>query len=222
MTIRSVTELVEPGRPGPTAGDSGALGQQQFIELMLAQIKNQDPLNPRQDGEYLGQLAQFATVSSVQNLEANVRELSQALKSSMSLEASGLVGRRALVPAQSAYLEAGGSVEGRVQVPPGSNSVKLEIRTAGGEFVRSLPGTPLPGATETAFSWNGRDRHGNAMPPGAYLLDVHATVAGQAVGGQVLLAQPIDSVTMGQPGEPPTLNLRGGDSVSLAAVRGLS
>lgn len=131
MTIRSVTELVEPGRPGPTAGDSGALGQQQFIELMLAQIKNQDPLNPRQDGEYLGQLAQFATVSSVQNLEANVRELSQALKSSMSLEASGLVGRRALVPAQSAYLEAGGSVEGRVQVPP-----RLQLGQAGDTHCR--------------------------------------------------------------------------------------
>ena len=70
------------------------LGQSQFLELMITQIKHQDPLNPAEGGEFLSQLAQFGTVNGITELQSSFDVLATTLQSSQALQASTILPRR--------------------------------------------------------------------------------------------------------------------------------
>src|SRR5687768_6194672 len=81
----------------PQAAAKGDLGQEDFLQLMLTQLKNQDPFKPMESGEFLGQIAQFGTVQGLAGLQTSFDSLSASLVSNQALQASALVGRSALV-----------------------------------------------------------------------------------------------------------------------------
>ena len=91
---------------------SDELGQQDFINLMITQLRNQDPFEPLQSGEFIGQLAQFGTVSGIGELKETVSDLANSLISNQTLEAANLIGKNALVPSDSLSLEENGSATG--------------------------------------------------------------------------------------------------------------
>jgi len=86
------------------------LGQEDFLRLMVAQLRNQNPLQPMENGEFLTQIAQFGTVSGVRQLNAAFEALSESLYSSQALQAASLVGRRVQVPGGEGYLAEGGGL----------------------------------------------------------------------------------------------------------------
>jgi flagellar basal-body rod modification protein FlgD len=90
------------------------LGQEQFLSLMITQLKNQDPFKPMESGEFLGQLAQFGTVSGLAGLQTSFDSLATSLVSNQALQAASLVGRSALVASSAITIGAGQSVEGAV------------------------------------------------------------------------------------------------------------
>lgn len=73
-----------------TAGVNGPLGQQQFMQLLVAQIQHQDPLEPIKNQDFLAQLAQFSTLESMDNLNS---QFSQFLKAEQLSQAAGLLGQ---------------------------------------------------------------------------------------------------------------------------------
>jgi len=77
---------------GPTANlpASDALGRDTFLKLMVAQLRNQDPMNPQDSAEFLAQTAQF---TSLERLNQVADQSAQALSAQMAFGASGLVGR---------------------------------------------------------------------------------------------------------------------------------
>ena len=84
-------------RKGETASRGmGEMGQEQFLTLMLAQLKNQDPLKPLEPGEFLGQLAQFSTVTGVQGMQSQLSGMVDALRASQTVEGASLIGRGVL------------------------------------------------------------------------------------------------------------------------------
>ena len=87
---------LELKQPEKKANDE--LGQSEFLDLMIAQLQHQDPLNPADSGEFLGQLAQFGTVNGITELQNSFADLATSLQSSQALQASTLVGRNVLIP----------------------------------------------------------------------------------------------------------------------------
>jgi len=83
------------------------VGQEQFLELMLAQLQNQDPLKPMENGEFLSQMAQFSSAKGIQEMSQSLDTFTQSLTSSQALQASSLIGRHVLVPNEMGYLEEG-------------------------------------------------------------------------------------------------------------------
>ena len=63
-----------------SAAASSALGQQDFLTLMLAQLKNQDPLQPMENGEFLAQLAQFSTVGGIEKVNDTLASLGDVMR----------------------------------------------------------------------------------------------------------------------------------------------
>ncbi|HUO80429.1 MAG TPA: flagellar hook capping FlgD N-terminal domain-containing protein, partial [Steroidobacteraceae bacterium] len=108
-------------------GASGAMNQLDFLNLMMQQLKNQDPTKPMDESAIMGQLAQFGTVSGIAQLNSSFQTLSSQLVSNQALQASSLLGRNVLVTGSAAPLASGGSVHGAVSVPAGARAVTVQV-----------------------------------------------------------------------------------------------
>lgn len=162
------------------------LGQDQFLQLMVAQLKHQDPTSPMDPADFLGQLAQFGTVTGIQGMQGSISALSESLRSSQVLSGTNLVGRDILVDAQDAFLPDTGSVYGTAEIPAGTRTASLVITDAAGQQVRRVA---LPVAEgEVVFEWDGLLENGERAPTGDYSVEVVADVAGQSeqLGTQLL------------------------------------
>lgn len=73
-----------------TATASSTVSQNQFLQLMVKQLQSQDPLNPQDSGQMLAQLAQFSTLSGMEQLNAS---FSQMLTLQQITQGSNLIGK---------------------------------------------------------------------------------------------------------------------------------
>lgn len=213
-----------PTLPGsltePAAGtrkEMPQFGADQFITLMLAQIKNQDPLKPLEPAEFLGQLAQFSTVTGIQDMASSVSDLVGTMRSSQALSGAGLVGREVLAPGDSAAFDGTTPVRGAVEAPQGAGAIEFIVRDATGAVVRRMQSAPAVGGL-TEFAWDGRSDAGAAMAQGQYKIEALARFGGRAESAQLLLRSRVDSVTLDAAGRGLVLNTPNG-SLSLGAVR---
>lgn len=201
----------------PERKQNDALGQAEFMQLLIAQLKHQDPLSPQEGTEFVAQLAQFSTVQGVDNLNKNFQTMSSSLKSSQAIQASALVGHTVLVNGSSARLAQGGEVSGLVTIDEATDDTLINIYDARGLLVRQeLLGAQAPG--EISFAWDGRAATGESLPPGIYRVEAIGLRDGETFGLQTTLAANVNSVTIGADGEL-TLNVDGIGALSIADVR---
>ncbi len=195
--------------------------QDQFMQLLIAQLKNQDPLQPQENGEFLSQLAQFETAAGAKELQQSFDKFSANMQSSSALQASGLVGRNVLAPGGIAQLETGENVVGQVDLSSSTTNLTIEIEDASGQLVKTIPmGTQAAG--DVKFTWDGTDQDGNYLPPGGYRIRAMADVGTETVAQDVLVSTKVDSVSIGQGAQGIKLNLSGLGSIELSAVKEIS
>lgn len=204
--------------PRPTGKGRDELGQADFLKLMIAQFRNQDPFEPMDNGEFLGQLAQFGTVNGIDELQTSFKELGATIQSEQVLQAANLVGRSVLATSDVGYLPPDGTVHGAVDLPEAAAGVQVEILDAAGEVVRRID-LGVRQAGLAAFEWDGRDADGVAMEAGHYSINARALIGNEAEGVETLVQSNIQSVNLGRHGAGMTLNLTGGDSLSVSQVR---
>ena len=113
-----------------TNSTSAALGQQDFLTLMLAQLKNQDPLQPMENGEFLAQLAQFSTVGGIEKVNDTLASLGEGMRDFRIATAANLLGHEVLVPGNIARPGKDGSVNGVVDLPQPASSVVVSYSDA--------------------------------------------------------------------------------------------
>ena len=192
------------------------LGQAEFLELMIAQLKNQDPFKAMDPSQFLGQLAQFGTVSGIAEIKEAFGTLSESMRSSQVLDGATMVGREVLVPSDEVMLQAEGSVKGAIDVPTGTNSLQVNIRDASGTLVRRMTMPTTSGLQE--FSWDGVADNGARAPAGEYTFEAVANVAGKSGSLEMLMAGRVNSVTI-DAATGLTLNTSNLGSRSLSDVR---
>ncbi len=195
--------------------------QDQFMQLLIAQLKNQDPLQPQDNGEFLSQLAQFETAAGTEELQKSFDIFSANMQSNSALQASSLVGRNVLAPGGIAQLETGENVVGQIELSASTTSLNIEIEDANGQLVKTIPmGTQAAG--DVQFTWDGTDQNGNYLPPGGYRIRSTADVGTETVAQEVLVSARVDSVSIGQGGQGIKLNLSGLGSIDISAVKEIS
>ena len=191
-----------------------SLGQEDFLRLMTTQLQNQDPFKPMENGEFLGQMAQFSTVSGIQELQTSFATLASSLSANQTLQAATLVGRSVLVPSGSGWLSAGEALRGAA-FAPSSGQVLVDIVDASGQTVRSLDlGTQPAGLA--SFSWDGLDDGGEAAAEGAYTLRARLVQGASQTALETLAAGRVQSVGLSRDGL--TLDLLGLGPASLGDV----
>jgi len=182
-----------------TTPKKSELGQKDFMTLMMTQLKNQDPFKPLDSGAFLGQLAQFGTVSGLAGLQTSFDSLKTSLLSNQALQAAGLVGRSALVEASTMAVGDGQPVAGAVDLPDSTSALTVTVRDSSGQVVRTLPlGANAKG--EAPFMWDGMTDTGGAAPAGTYTFDAEFRSGSTVETGTTLLVASIDSVKLGTDG----------------------
>jgi flagellar basal-body rod modification protein FlgD len=182
-----------------------ALGQEQFLRLMTTQLQHQDPFKPMESGEFLSQIAQFSTVSGIQDLQASFSSLASSMVSNQTLQAAGLIGREVMVQSEVGFLPEDGTLQGAAYVPSGGQ-VQVDIVDASGTVVRSLDlGTQPAGAAR--FDWDGLDSRGLRMEEGSYTLQARLQQGETQQSLQTFAVAQVKSVALGSSGI--ALELRG-------------
>jgi len=208
-----------------SAGLSGtgnvSLGGTDFLTLMLAQLKNQDPTSPVDSNAFLSQLAELSTVEGINSLNTSFGTLANSLTSSQALQASSLLGHQALVQSSSVDTSTDGqAITGAVNVPETSSSVTVDITNSSGVLVNQINlGAQSSGMAD--FSWNGKQGDGSAAPAGTY--SVNAIVEGAAKGTAIstYINGTVESVTMGSGSSTGTSTTSTGTSGLTLNVAGL-
>ena len=192
------------------------LGKNEFLNLLVAQLNNQNPLEPQGNGEFIAQLAQFSTVEGVEKLNTSMESLLSGYQSSQALQASSLVGRKVIVPTDKAVVDTSESFKASLVLPTTSSNVYVNVYDSAGTVVNRV-NLGEQAAGNVSFIWDGKDASGNLLPPGTYKFEAQATYDGETKGLYTLLPANVDSVTLG--GSELTLNLAGLGSVPLSQVQ---
>ena len=201
------------------------MGSGDFLALMIAQMKNQDPTKPMDQMAFMSQLAQFGTLSGVQELNGSFGELSANLTGAQAVQASSLVGRSVATNTQVASLSPVGRSESGDTVCMLSATVDMGSRSAGGIFeVRDGAGRlvfsgQLPeGSGNVPVVWDGEATDGSRLPPGEYNISARVERGGTLQDARVYGHDTVVSVAIGA-GNQVTLNLASGRSLDVSDVR---
>lgn len=190
-----------------------------FMRLMLAQLEQQNPLQPQDGADFLAQLAQFSTLEGIGKLNASVQDMVGMYRSTQALQATTLVGRDVLVNSNQVYLEPGGGVSGVIH-PDGvaAGDVSMAITDQVGQVVRQVHLGNL-GSQDTPFAWDGTDANGNPLPPGNYKIAIQAMVAGKHEAMNISTFARVNSVSVINNQGDMQLNLNGLGQVSSADIK---
>jgi flagellar basal-body rod modification protein FlgD len=200
---------------------AAGLGVEDFLALMVAQFKNQDPTKPVDNAQFVAQLASFGTVSGIEQLNKSMTSLSANYAAGSTVQAASLLGRNVLVNQPTGWLDAGGAMEVAVDVPSGSQRVGVQVKDAAGQVVRTLDLGATPSGL-VRFTWDGKATGGAPLPAGRYTFEPKALVGGKSEAAPALVEARVESVTLGAPGQPVQLSLRGLDDVTMNDVKQIS
>lgn len=194
------------------------LGKNEFLELLVAQLNNQDPLAPQENGEFIAQLAQFSTVEGIEKMNSTIDAMASSFQSSQALQASSLVGRTVVIPTDQAMIDPQAGFTGQLALPKVSGAVLVNVYDEAGSMVSTINlGAQEGGIRE--FAWDGTDASGNVLPAGKYRFEAQASVNGETVQLATLLPANVDSVSLGVGhGGEMVLNLAGLGSIGLSEV----
>jgi flagellar basal-body rod modification protein FlgD len=177
---------VSPDALGAALGTKSSLGEQDFLKLLVAQLKNQDPLAPQDNTAFVAQLAQFSSLQAAMGTNTRLDTITNQNQGLANTQVVSLVGKQATV--KGSLVTASGSgiaVPVNFTLAGASDTTNVSIQDAAGNVIRKIPiGAHTPGLVR--INWDGKDDHGNVMPAGTYAVSVQAKAKD---GGNVSVAQ---------------------------------
>ncbi len=210
---------VTPKKETAEKPKSTSLGQEQFLKLMTTQMTHQDPSQPMQNGEFLTQIAQFGTVSGIQDLQKSFGDFASSVTSTQALQASSLVGRHISAPGTKGLLGVGGDISGEINLSGSSPNVNVKVTNAAtGEIVQNLElGAQSEG--KVPFVWDGLNSNKAMANPGVYKIEATAYIDGKNTVLETDIKSKVDSVSMGSGANGLKVNLTGLDSVEFNKIK---
>ncbi len=219
FNTQSVNDVLADYRyePKNKASGSNELGKNEFMKLLIAQMENQNPLEPQDNGEFISQLAEFSSLEEVQKISGSVDNFSTQFQSSQALQASAMVGRTVLVPATTSPLSNAGTISGVVDLESSTSALQISIYNGSGELVNQFD-LGQQSAGTVPFLWDGTNSKGEQMPFDDYTIKAQASRSGNSEQATTLLSANVNSVSIAQGGGI-SLNLSGMGSIPLEQVR---
>ncbi|WP_419571398.1 flagellar hook assembly protein FlgD [Rheinheimera sp.] len=160
-----------------------------FLELLVAQISHQNPLNPMDGTQYVSQLAEFSSVESLENLNTQAASQLKYMQSLQALEATGMVGQSVDVAADTIVLEQDGPVSGALNLGAEVDSVTFRLYDQSGELVAEQQ-LDQPGIGTFRFAFDSQDA-------GVYRVEAEVTAGQSKQKAPVYLSSTVERVSVG-------------------------
>jgi flagellar basal-body rod modification protein FlgD len=191
------TPLIKaPQYTAATANPKGQLGKDAFMKLLVAELKQQDPMDPMKAREMVGQLADLSTVEKLTGIDDKLTTLQNITAASSGISNAGLIGRRVEADTKNLTLGANGGASGGVfNLADSASTVTVKIRDANGSTVKNLDlGSQKLGPQ--ALKWDGTTDGGGRAPSGMYSFEITAKAAsGHPVVATTKVSGLVTSVT---------------------------
>ena len=189
---------------GTSSKGAVAGSQDYFLKLLVAQMNNQDPLNPLDSAQMTSQLAQLNTVQGINNLATKLDSLLGDVNTSQSLQATALVGHTVLAPGNALALANGQAVAG-IDLSGAVDKLTVSVKNAAGTVIHTADlGKQEAGVMN--FVWDGSTDAGAAATPGNYTFAVAGTLSGKAVDATTLSTGVVTRVTPSSTGASLLIN----------------
>ncbi len=222
MDLSPISEITQGQNSLPVSNRSGDLNRDDFLQLLVAQLANQDPTNPQEGHEFAAQLAQFSSVEQLANISNTLAIHSEQLAylsegtaaaASQQIALANAINDRTTLSAATALIgqtiEAAGDTTVYNGTDPSPLSFRLDapaaevtitIRDANGEVVRTIDPGHL-GAGAHAPTWDGLDDKGDPVEPGAYTFSVKATnTEGESIEATTFTRGRVDRISIDEDG----------------------
>ncbi len=159
-------------KPREISEEEDALGREDFLTMLVAQLKNQDPLSPMEGSDFSAQLAQFSSLEQLMNLNETMESMATAFTKGSEPDATDYIGKDVTANVDAMEVENSVATEGYYIISKLSE-VKVSIYDSVGREIRTL----YPGQKEEGghyVTWDGRDDTGNYVEDGSYSFKVMA------------------------------------------------
>jgi flagellar basal-body rod modification protein FlgD len=201
------------------ASSNSVLGKDDFLKLLLTQLKNQDPLNPTDGTEFASQLAQFSSLEQLTNLNDAIQQsltnnsyLTQSINNSL---ASNLVGKNVTVLSNSVTNKGQDSTDLGYTLPQNAASASITVTNQYGATVKTIQGIPLT-AGDHKISWDFSDDNGSKLPQGDYTFTIDAVdESGNSITTQTFSSGIVDGIKYSSSGASVMIN---GSEYSLSDI----
>jgi len=204
-------------KPEQTEEKSNELGQNEFLELMIAQMNNQSPLDPQDNAQFVAELAQFSSVENLTSLNETVNSFASQFRSSQALQASAMVGRDVMVSGDTTVKSDAGGLEAIIDLPGATSELKVSVLDSAGALMHEQ-NLGQSAAGDVDFFWAGTNEAGESLPPGRYTVVAEARYDGRLQQVDTFVSANVDSVSIAQDGGV-TLNLNGLPSVGIHEIK---
>src|SRR5450830_137007 len=196
-----------------TAATSTTATQDRFMTLLVAQLKNQDPMSPMDNAQMTSQMAQINTVTGIQQVNDTLKSMATQFTSLQVLQGSSMVGHNVLVASNTLAINSG-VASGAIDLSGNADAVKVEILSPGGQVLDTFDLGALD-AGRHSFNWDASTYQGTGEPN----FRVTATLAGQAVASTSLAQDTV--VSVGSENGAMTVQLQGRTAVPYDSIKAI-
>ncbi|APA86286.1 flagellar hook assembly protein FlgD [Paraburkholderia sprentiae WSM5005] len=199
-----------------TSGTSPADLQNTFLQLLVAQMKNQDPTNPMDSSQMTSQLAQISTVQGISQLNTSLSSLSTQLAAGQQSQSALLIGSTVLAPGNSISVSSGKATEFGVTLANSVSDLQVVVKNSAGTIVNTID-LGKQSAGTIPVGWTPTDSAGNTLADGTYTITATGTINGQQATATTLTGATVQSVVQQSDGTA-GLVLSNGSTVGLTSV----
>jgi len=157
------------------------LGKDVFLNLLITQLKNQDPLEPMEGTEFVTQLAQFSELDELRELTGGQEDMQHYMASLNNFAAVSLLGKDVEFAGDRVTHQEGNSTGIEFRLPTDATQATILLYDARGLLVKTLSKGSMEAGNQTAI-WDGTDDSGQPLPAGTYRFEV---LANDATGGNI-------------------------------------
>ena len=215
----AITPINSAPTSSSTAGSAAGVKatKDDFLKLLVTQMKYQDPMNPMDSAQMTSQIAQLNTVEGINQLNATVTSLQASLMASQSLQSASLIGKTILADGNSISLS-NGSANLSIRLEGAAESVVVDVMNTSGRIIKSTDlGANAAGIK--SFTWDGSTNEGGTAPNGQYTFQVNAKKLNQTVAVKPLIQATVSGVEITSAG--PQLSLNNGTNIAMSTIRGV-
>jgi len=174
--VSSVTSATDTTSSAAAMKTSLGMNSEDFLKLFLAQLQNQDPLEPQDAAAMLDQLSQMSLVEQSFNNNTALNSLLDAQNSASNLSSVSLIGKDVKATGNSISFDGAASTNLQFNQTVSTASNEISIKNADGTVVRTIT-TGALASGDASVAWDGKDSSGNLLSAGSYTFSVNGTTS---------------------------------------------